>query len=66
MRHYNFCPNCGNRGMKKVTADVTLIFCKNKSCRFCHVVEPPNSMGDKPNEFTTILDMDRWNKYIKY
>ena len=64
-RYYNYCPNCGCDKVKRITKDVTYLVCMNKDCRFAHIVEPPNSMGDKSREYTTTLSKEDWSKITK-
>lgn len=64
-RYYSYCPNCGCNKVKSITTDVTYLVCMNKDCRFAHIVEPPNSMGDKSREYTTTLNKEDWLKVTK-
>ncbi|MDU8952523.1 MAG: GNAT family N-acetyltransferase [Streptococcus sp.] len=65
VRYYNYCPNCGCDKVESVTTSVTYLVCMNKDCRFAHIVEPPNSMGDKSREYTTTLSKEDWSKITK-
>lgn len=65
VRYYNYCPNCGCDKVESVTTSVTYLVCMNKDCRFAHIVEPPNSMGDKSREYTTTLSKEEWLKVTK-
>lgn len=65
VRYYNYCPNCGRNKVESVTTGVTYLVCMNKDCRFAHIVEPPNSMGDKSREYTTTLSKEDWSKITK-
>ena len=65
VRYYNYCPNCGCNKVKSTTTDVTYLVCMNKDCRFAHIVEPPNSMGDKSREYTTTLSKEDWLRVTK-
>lgn len=65
VRYYNYCPNCGCSKVKHITKDVTYLVCMNKDCRFAHIIEPPNSMGDKSRKYTTTLSEEEWSKVTK-
>lgn len=65
VRYYNYCPNCGCDKVESVTTSVTYLVCMNKDCRFAHIVEPPNSMGDKSRKYTTTLSKEDWSKITK-
>lgn len=64
MVKYNYCPNCGNDKVLDITSDITYLACTNPSCRFCHIIIPPNSMGDRCMEYTTILSLDKWQDIL--
>lgn len=65
VRYYNYYPNCGCSKVKHITKDVTYLVCMNKDCRFAHIIEPPNSMGDKSRKYTTTLSEEEWSKVTK-
>jgi len=65
VRYYSYCPNCGYNKVESVTTSVTYLVCMNKDCRFCHIIEPPNSMGDKSREYTTTLSKEDWLEITK-
>ena len=65
VRYYNYYPNCGCDKVESITTSVTYLVCMNKDCRFAHIIEPPNSMGDKSRKYTTTLSEEEWSKVTK-